>query len=103
MARNADGNRLLAALNEDERARLLEGSQMVDADIGYMLYEANKPIEHVYFPHAGVMSVVTEVDDGTTVEVPPLAMRASSACPSSSASVRRQARRSRRCPAVCSV
>ena len=33
------------------------------------LYEPNDPLEFVYFPNAGMVSLVIETEDGRTVEV----------------------------------
>jgi CRP-like cAMP-binding protein len=36
--------------------------------LGEVLYRANEPITHVYFPHRGTVSVVCTFEDGSSVE-----------------------------------
>jgi len=61
-------NRLLGALPREELeplVPLLESVPLVD---GMPIYEPNEPIAHVYFPISGIVSMVSEMDEGT-VEV----------------------------------
>jgi CRP-like cAMP-binding protein len=62
-------NRILSALPREEYRVLTRNAQMVSLDVGEILYEANEPILHVYFLLDGVCSVVSIMEDGTTVEV----------------------------------
>jgi CRP-like cAMP-binding protein len=62
-------NRLLAALPKNEYDRLLAQTQDVSVGVRDVLYRANGPIEFVYFPRSGVMSMVVVMDDGGSVEV----------------------------------
>lgn len=62
-------NALLARLDHDQRAVVLERSERVTLSSGVVLYEARKPLHHVYFPDCGTLSVVKVMDDGTRVEV----------------------------------
>jgi CRP-like cAMP-binding protein len=59
-------NRLLAALPADE----LDDLQLlhVQPPLGTVLQEAHAPIEHVYFPVDGLVSLVVRMRDGSTVE-----------------------------------
>ena len=61
-------NRLLTALPKDDHDRLLPHLEKVSLTLKDILYEANGPIEHVYFPLAGVVSLVI-MDNGSTLEV----------------------------------
>src|SRR5829696_2328574 len=61
-------NRLLAALDLDELEPLLPALESVPLETGMPIYEPNKPITHVYFPISGIVSMVSEMRDGT-VEV----------------------------------
>jgi CRP-like cAMP-binding protein len=54
----------LAALPAAEYARLSPHLQAVPLEWKSMLHEAGEAIRHVYFPLAGVLSVVTPVQDG---------------------------------------
>src|SRR4051812_24507586 len=61
-------NRLLGALPREELDQimpLLESVPLVD---GMPIYEPNQPISQVYFPISGVVSLVSEMTEGT-VEV----------------------------------
>ena len=61
-------NRLLVALPRDEYDRLLPHLEKVSLPLRDILYEANGPIAHVFFPLAGVVSLVI-MDGGFTLEV----------------------------------
>ena len=61
-------NRLLADLPRDEYDRLLTHLQKVSLPLRDILYEANGPIAHVFFPLNGVVSLVI-MDGGFTLEV----------------------------------
>ena len=61
-------NRLLVALPRDEHDRLLPHLEKVSLPLRDILYEANGPIAHVYFPLTGVVSLVI-MDSGSTLEV----------------------------------
>ena len=61
-------NRLLATLPRDEYDRLLPHLERVSLPLREILYEANGPIAHVFFPLHGVVSLVI-MDRGFTLEV----------------------------------
>jgi CRP-like cAMP-binding protein len=62
-------NRLLAALPGKDYDRLLPELDKVSLGVKDVLYEADRPITHVYFPLNGVMSLVVAMRDGLSVEV----------------------------------
>lgn len=62
-------NRLLTALPEREFDRLRPRLEETALGLKQVLYEADRPIEHVYFPRTGVISLVIDMADGLTVEV----------------------------------
>jgi CRP-like cAMP-binding protein len=62
-------NRLLAALPPADRERLLHRADEVTLARGDVVYRANGPIHHVYFPRTGILSMVIDMEDGGTVEV----------------------------------
>lgn len=62
-------NRLLAALPADELARVRPHLERIDLPIKMVLYESNKPIEHAYFVHRGVASLVGQLPPQNLVEV----------------------------------
>lgn len=61
-------NRILAALPSAEFDRVAADLEPFDLPIDTVLYEANAPITHVYFPTSGCVSMVNTLDDGA-VEV----------------------------------
>ncbi len=62
-------NRLLAALPRGEYRRLLPRLVKVSLPLREVLYEADGPIPHVYFPLGGVVSLVLLTEGGLPVEV----------------------------------
>jgi CRP-like cAMP-binding protein len=62
-------NRLLAALPSDELAALQPDLEQVPLPFRQTLYEPERPVEHVYFPHRGVVSLITEFENGSSIEV----------------------------------
>src|SRR3977135_1718020 len=62
-------NRLLLMLSDDDYERLRPHLSPVVFDYRKSLYEASRPIEHVYFPIDGVASLVITTADGASAEV----------------------------------
>jgi CRP-like cAMP-binding protein len=62
-------NRLLAALPAGDRSRLLAHADEVTLDRGDLVFRANGPLNHVYLPRTGILSMVIDMTDGGTVEV----------------------------------
>jgi CRP-like cAMP-binding protein len=62
-------NRLLAMLPNDERERLSSQLELVSLELKQPLYEENKPIEYVFFPVSGVLSLVSRMEDGRGIEL----------------------------------
>ena len=67
IASGAYRNAILARLSP----RLVEALRLetVDLPVNKILYEPNLPIEHVYFPERGVLSVVSIMENGDSIEV----------------------------------
>ncbi len=63
------GNRILDALPQAERERVLTTAEVVNLEIKQIIYETNAPIRHVYFPITAVTSMIAEMQDGSSVEV----------------------------------
>jgi CRP-like cAMP-binding protein len=61
-------NRFLAALGPNERALLTPHLRPVPLERGAVLYETGDEIEHIYFPHNGMVSLVAVMQNGATVE-----------------------------------
>src|SRR3954447_10842898 len=62
-------NRLLAALDADDRARLEPHLEALQLAAGTVLYESGAPIRHAYFPHSCVVSLLAVLEDGGSAEV----------------------------------
>jgi CRP-like cAMP-binding protein len=62
-------NRLLAALDESQYARVLKHLRMLKVRVGEPLFQHGFPIVDVYFPNGGVYSVTNQMKDGSLVEV----------------------------------
>jgi CRP-like cAMP-binding protein len=62
-------NRLLAALPATEYERLIPHLKLVSLPLNQIIYEAEEPITQVYFPHKSVISIVSTMENGSTVEV----------------------------------
>src|SRR5262245_19062348 len=61
-------NQFLAALPADDYARLAPHMRMVSLERGTVLHDSGDMIEHVYFPHSGMVSLVAIMRGGTTIE-----------------------------------
>src|SRR5258705_4721900 len=62
-------NRLLSLLTDSDYERLRPHLSPLVFDYKKSLYEAARPIEHVYFPIEGVASLVITTADGSSAEV----------------------------------
>ena len=62
-------NRLLAALPTSDYQRLVPHLKLVSLPTRKVIYEPGEPITHVYFPQHAMVSIVTIMKDGSTVEV----------------------------------
>lgn len=56
-------NRLLRSLSEHDLESLVQHWQPVDLRVGQILETANDPIDNVYFPESGLISVVTSTNN----------------------------------------
>lgn len=62
-------NRLLASLPPRFRPSFLAGCHSVDLEFGDVLCEPGKRPRYVYFPLVGFISLITELEDGSRLEV----------------------------------
>lgn len=67
--RAAPFNRLLAAMPPEEWKIVRPHLEELPLTIKQVCYETETPFEYVYFPHVGVVSLVTDFENGSTVEV----------------------------------
>ena len=68
-ARSAPRNVLLSKLPADELEFLQRTLQPVELEVPQPLYEPHQPIRHAYFPESGMVSVVSVMEDGRSIEV----------------------------------
>ncbi len=62
-------NQLLAALPDAEQARWFPQMEAVDLPLGQVLYEAGRPLEHVYLPTTAIVSLLHVLEDGASAEI----------------------------------
>jgi CRP-like cAMP-binding protein len=62
-------NNLLAALPEEDYARLLPQLELVPLPLGKVLYESNSELRHVYFPTTAIVSLLYVMLDGASAEI----------------------------------
>jgi CRP-like cAMP-binding protein len=65
-------NKILAALNGPDYPNLFSQLELVSLSQGEVIYEADNPINYVYFPENAVFSMLSTMEDGRTVEVGPV-------------------------------
>jgi CRP-like cAMP-binding protein len=65
---NGVRNLLLGHLDPHEFRRLREQMDEVALDFKQSIYEQDGPVKEIYFPESGIISMVTELSDGGTVE-----------------------------------
>jgi len=65
----ASDNRLLAALSGASRDRLIAKTQLVSLSVKEILYHPGASITSVYFPLTCVISMMTEMKNGGTIEI----------------------------------
>ena len=69
LPRSPRQNHLLAALPDAEYQRLLHQLQPVPLDLGLALYESGGHQDYVYFPIAGIVSLLYVMRDGSSAEI----------------------------------
>jgi len=62
-------NRVLLSVSDKEYRAIRPHLEFFSMPHQLSLYEPNDPLEFVYFPNAGMVSLVIETEDGRTVEV----------------------------------
>jgi len=62
-------NNLLAALSETGHQDLISYLTKVSVPLGEVLHQAREDIQYVYFPESCVISILSTMEDGSTVEV----------------------------------
>ena len=62
-------NRLLAALTVEEEERLLPHMERVALPLKQLIFSPDQPIEYIYFPINGIISVIAIMENGQAIEV----------------------------------
>jgi CRP-like cAMP-binding protein len=65
----AQRNRLLAALPAEDLARLWPQLEPTDVKLRQVVHASDEPIAAVFFPEAGMVSMITQLTDGRAAEV----------------------------------
>src|SRR6202795_5217078 len=68
-AGNRVRNQILLSISDDEYALVRSHLEFLRMPHHLSLYEPGEPIEYVYFPNSGMVSLVIATQDGKTVEV----------------------------------
>jgi CRP-like cAMP-binding protein len=62
-------NKILGALSSAEFQRLAPHLQPFELPLGHVLYESGDVLSHVYFPTAGIVSLLYVMQDGASAEI----------------------------------
>lgn len=62
-------NHLLAALPEPEWQRWLPQLEVVELELGQVLYESGHTLSHVYFPTTAIVSLLYVMENGSSAEI----------------------------------
>ena len=62
-------NHLLAALPDDEFARLKSSLEPVLLPLGKVIYESGEQLEYIYFPTTAIISLLYIMENGSTAEI----------------------------------
>jgi CRP-like cAMP-binding protein len=62
-------NQLLGSLPTDEQRRLWPALEPVSLPLGFVVYEPDSQMEHVYFPTTTIVSLLYTMQDGATAEM----------------------------------
>lgn len=66
--RNMPRNRILAALPPETFEEIRGDLELVSLQVRDIIYDVDKPIDHVFFVETGVLSIVSVMADGSAVE-----------------------------------
>ena len=68
-ARPPTENRILNALTGEDYERLAPHLEFIQTNHGQILYQTNQTIDYVYFPDKTMISLVSQIENGGSVEV----------------------------------
>jgi CRP-like cAMP-binding protein len=64
----APQNRLLAAMSQEDTGKFFANLHPVSLTLRQIVYEVGAPLEHVFFVEQGVVSIITQMTSGETIE-----------------------------------
>jgi CRP-like cAMP-binding protein len=62
-------NQIILSFPDDLQQELMKASEFVLMDLHDKVYEPNEPIEHIYFPEVGVISITRAASNGRETEI----------------------------------
>jgi CRP-like cAMP-binding protein len=62
-------NCLLSKLDNDKHERLRSRLQTIELELKQVIYQPDQPIRFAYFPEQGMISVVSTMQDGSSIEI----------------------------------
>ena len=62
-------NRLLAALPDDDYARLLPDLELISMPLGRVVYESGGQLGYLYFPTTSIVSLLYVTENGASAEI----------------------------------
>ncbi|MGZ8270595.1 MAG: Crp/Fnr family transcriptional regulator [Methylophilus sp.] len=66
---NPKQNNILATLNKSDYERILPDLELVELPLGLILSEAGDHVEFVHFPVSGIVSLIYDLEDGSSSEI----------------------------------
>ena len=80
-SRDLQENAILAGLEDSERDSVQKGAALVELEVRHPIYGVEQSIREVYFPMDCVLSVVTQMEDGTQIEIGTIGREGTSGIP----------------------
>lgn len=68
LVRSTKGNKLLASVQPHAREFFEQCAEVRELKAGEVLYEEGAPVTHAIFPHEGVISLISQMESGHSVE-----------------------------------
>lgn len=68
-SQSPEQNLILAALPDEDLSRLLADLDPIELNLGWVISESGDHINYVYFPTSGIVSLIYDLEDGSSREV----------------------------------
>lgn len=69
LPQNPKQNNILAALHKSEYERIFPDLELVEMPLGWTMSEAGDHVKFVHFPISGIVSLIYELEDGSSSEI----------------------------------